>query len=65
MKSELIKDEDIADALSMSRSWVRAERCRRRNGQPHWLEIDPIDLGGRTIRYRANDFLALCERKFG
>lgn len=38
-------DKDIARRLSLSPSWVRGQRHKRRNGQPHILDIDPRYIG--------------------
>jgi len=54
MSSILLSDADIASKLSMSPSWVRNERFKRRHGQHHTLTIDPINIGA-AVRYRSAD----------
>ena len=51
---KLLCDKEIAHLLSMSPSWVRVERFKRRHGQPHCLNIDPVMIG-RSPRYKAHD----------
>jgi hypothetical protein len=55
MTKRLIKDSDIAETLSMSRSWVRGQRYLRRHSLPHILSIDPIMIGSNP-RYRVEEF---------
>lgn len=43
-------DKDIARRLNLSASWVRGQRMKRRQGQPHILTIDPRCIGG-AVRY--------------
>ena len=60
--SLLLADAELAALLSMSRSWVRKERMRRRWGLPHNLTIDPIMIG-RCPRYLASDVKAWLENQ--
>lgn len=53
----LIGDGEVAELLSMSRSWVRKQRFLRRRGLPHVFDIDPV-LIGSVPRYRLEDVLA-------
>ena len=50
----LISDHEIANHLSMSKSWVRQQRWLRRHDKPHFLDIDPIMIG-TSPRYKAAD----------
>lgn len=47
-------DKDIARRLNLSPSWVRGQRHKRRNGQPHILNIDPRYIGS-CPRYVAEE----------
>ena len=47
-------DKDIATRLNISPSWVRGQRHKRRNGQPHVLNIDPCYIGA-SPRYAVAD----------
>jgi hypothetical protein len=38
-------DKDIARKLSLSPSWVRGERHKRKHGLPHILQVDPRYIG--------------------
>lgn len=38
-------DKDIARRLSLSPSWVRGQRYKRKNGLPHEFNIDPRYIG--------------------
>lgn len=57
-------DSAIANLLSMSSSWVRVQRHKRRHGKPHQLDIDPVMIG-RCPRYRADDVEAWIARLSG
>ena len=57
----LIDDRRVADLFSMSRSWIRQERFRRRHGQSHVLDIDPV-LVGTTPRYMCDEIEGLIKR---
>ena len=50
----LVDDAYIAKRLSISRSWVRKQRFLRRQGRPHFLDIDPVMIGS-VPRYRVED----------
>lgn len=54
MDPEFYTDKDIARKLSLSPSWVRGQRHKRRSGLPHILDIDPRYIG-RCPRYRKAD----------
>jgi hypothetical protein len=41
----LVSDADLAELLRVSRSCIRSQRFKRRRGDEHWLEVDPIMLG--------------------
>ena len=51
---DLLNDKDIAHRLGFSPGWVRLERFRRRHGQPHVLDIDPVIVGSKP-RYLTED----------
>ena len=57
----LVGDDEVAKRLSMSRSWVRQQRSKRREGQPHVLAIDPIKIGERSVRYLEAELDALVD----
>ena len=50
----LINDAKVAKLLSMSHSWVRGQRYKRRHGLPHELAVDPVHIGA-SPRYVASD----------
>jgi predicted DNA-binding transcriptional regulator AlpA len=50
----LINDAKVARLLSMSPSWVRGQRYKRRHGLPHELAVDPVHIGA-SPRYVASD----------
>ncbi len=50
----LIDDVAVAALVSMSRSWVRAERFNRRHGLPHIFTLNPVMVGS-SPRYRLED----------
>jgi hypothetical protein len=52
---QLLSDEDIARILKVSRSWMRQQRFKRRRHEPHFLDIDSVNVGGLP-RYRLSDF---------
>ena len=56
----LIDDKAFAAHLSLSPSWVRVERHKRRKGLPHTLNIDPVMVGS-SPRYRVEDVEAFIE----
>ena len=58
----LINDEDIADLLAVSRSWVRQQRFKRRHGLDHSFDIDPIRIGSLP-RYRYEDVIAWLDKQ--
>jgi hypothetical protein len=47
-------DKDIARRLNLSHSWVRGQRHKRKNGQPHILDIEPRYIGS-CPRYVAGE----------
>ena len=53
----LINDAEIANLLSISRSWVRKQRFNRRHGLAHVFDIEPIMVGS-VPRYRLTDVSA-------
>ena len=61
-KDRLVGDDEVANRLSMSRSWVRRQRSKRRKRQPHVLAIDPIKIGERSVRYLEAELDALVDQ---
>ncbi len=59
-KPVFLSDREIAEIFKLSRSWVRQQRLKRRNGLPHVLTIDPIMIGG-VPRYLEAQVLALID----
>ena len=57
METEFINDAEIASQLSMSRSWVRSQRWRRRHGEDHVFTVDPV-MVGTSPRYRTEEVKA-------
>ncbi|MBT6361707.1 MAG: hypothetical protein HOJ67_05875 [Rhodospirillaceae bacterium] len=60
LSKNLLDDGYIAHDTSMSKSWVRQERHKRRHGLPHILTIDPVMIGS-SPRYRRSDYLEWIE----
>jgi hypothetical protein len=56
-KGHLLSDADVANKLRVSRSWVRAQRFKRRHGLSHELKIDSVMIGSMP-RYRQEDVIA-------
>ena len=54
MSVRFFDDKQIADILSLSRSWVRKQRWLRRHGHPHVLTLDPVMIGS-VPRYCVED----------
>ncbi len=52
----LLRDKDVASMIGMSASWVRVQRLKRRRGEGHSFQIDPV-LIGSTPRYRKEEVL--------
>ena len=50
--------------LFSSVAWIQKERWKRKSGQPHILDIDPVIIGN-TPRYRASDISAWIEQQSG
>lgn len=53
-KQTLLNDKEISQRLSMSLSWVRQQRWKRRQGQDHVFGVDPVMLGA-SPRYRQSE----------
>jgi hypothetical protein len=51
---QLLNDMDIAGILGVSKPWVRVERFKRRHGESHNFNIDPVMIGSMP-RYRIAD----------
>ena len=59
----LISDAQVAELLSVSRSWVRKERFNRRHGLPYVFDVDAVMVGSLP-RYQINDVRAwIASRK--
>lgn len=55
-----LTDKDVARRLSLSPSWVRGQRHKRKLGIDHVLKIDPRYIGGcpRYVREELDAFIA-------
>lgn len=63
----LLNDKALAGRLSMSASYVRGQRHRRKYGKPHSMTIEPVWVG-KSPRYRETDvdaFVASLEAANG
>lgn len=58
---ELLSDAEIARALKMSKQWVRVQRHKRRRGEAHYLQLDPVMIGSKP-RYLRDEFEALLTK---
>lgn len=47
----LLNDKAVARLISMSPSWVRGQRMKRRRGQAHSFTVDAVLIGG-SPRYQ-------------
>lgn len=54
IEPDFYTDKDVARRLSLSASWVRGQRHKRRNGNPHILDVDPRYIGS-CPRYLKSD----------
>jgi hypothetical protein len=57
----LVKDQVVADMTSMSKSWVRVQRHKRRRGLTHTFDVDPVMVGG-SPRYFIDEVEGFIER---
>tara|TARA_X000001316_G_C899741_1_gene18383 strand:+ start:107 stop:616 length:510 start_codon:yes stop_codon:yes gene_type:complete len=57
----LLDDKAVAKLLSFSSSWVRQQRFKRRHGEDHAFDVEPIIIG-TVPRYRRCDVLDWIER---
>ena len=55
-----LTDKDVARKLSLSPSWVRGQRHKRKMGQPHILTVDARYIG-TCPRYVAREIEAFAE----
>ena len=57
---EFYTDKEVARLLSMSPSWVRVQRLKRRRNQPHTLNLDPRMIGScpRYVREEVEALVA-------
>ena len=53
----LLSDAQVAELLSVSRSFIRKQRFNRRHGLPHVFNVVPVMVGSLP-RYRLEDVLA-------
>lgn len=60
IEPEFFTDKDVARRLSLSPSWVRGQRHKRRNGLPHVLDVDAKFIGTcpRYLRAEIDAFIA-------
>lgn len=49
-----LSDKDVARYLSLSTSWVRVQRHKRKHGLPHILDVDARYIGS-SARYLRSD----------
>jgi hypothetical protein len=61
---EFYTDKDVARLLSMSPSWVRVQRLKRRRNLPHTLNLDPRMIG-TCPRYVRGEVEALVAQIVG
>lgn len=57
-------DKDVARRLNLSPSWVRGQRHKRLNGEPHVLNLEPRHIGScvRYVAAEAEAFIAAIEQ---
>ncbi len=55
--NQLINDKTVSRLISMSCSWIRRERMRRRRGEFHVFTVTPVTIGN-SPRYRFVDVAA-------
>ena len=60
IENAFFDDHALAVTLSLSPSWVRGQRYKRRKGLPHTLDIDPVMIGS-SPRYRIEDVEAFIK----
>ncbi len=58
----LLNDTQVARLLNFSVAWVRKERWKRKTGQTHVLDIDPVIIGNKP-RYRSSDIQDWIKQK--
>lgn len=51
-----VDDQWLADRIGMKIATIRSQRFKRRHGQKHWLELDPVYIGSKP-RYRRAEVL--------
>ena len=61
-ESEFVTDKWIAEQLQMSVATIRSQRFKRRHGDEHWFNLDPVYIGSKP-RYRRKDVQAWLENK--
>lgn len=54
--TKLLCDKDVAILVSMSPSWVRVQRFKRKAGIEHSFTVDPVFIGS-SPRYKPEDIL--------
>lgn len=54
MNNNLLSDKDVAKLLSVSPSWVKCQRYKRKKGLDHTLNVPPVFIGTMP-RYRQED----------
>ena len=59
-ESAFLTDKEVARILSLSASWVRGQRYKRRHGQPCTLDLEPRYIGScaRYVRDEVDAFVA-------
>lgn len=57
-------DRKLSELTGFAISTFRGQRYLRRQGKPHWFDVDPI-RGSRAPRYRYEDIVAWYQRFTG
>ena len=52
--TSFVTDKWLAGELKMAVPTIRSQRHKRRHGQRHWLDLDPVMIGSKP-RYRLSD----------
>ena len=59
-----LKDDAwVADLVDMKVPTIRSQRHKRKHGQKHWFQVDPVYIGSKP-RYRPSEVFAWLKRQF-
>tara|TARA_B100000678_G_scaffold30475_1_gene22631 strand:- start:3088 stop:3285 length:198 start_codon:yes stop_codon:yes gene_type:complete len=60
IRPRFLCDKDIARLLSVSPSFVRVQRYKRKKGEPHFLDLEPRYIGSspRYVTEEVEAFIA-------